>query len=126
MKTICLDSSGWIEIALDGPNAKKFAKALSAPMVVSVINIFEISKYITRETGADAAQEMLSFIQQYPVIDVTAELAASAADISLRYKLAMADSLIYATALTQNATLWTQDDDFKDLPSVRFFPKITS
>jgi predicted nucleic acid-binding protein len=126
MKTICLDSSGWIEIALDGPNAKKFAKALSAPMVVSVINIFEISKYITRETGADAAQEMLSFIQQYPVIDVTAELAASAADISLRYKLAMADSLIYATALTQNATLWTQDDDFKDLPSVRFFPKIIS
>jgi predicted nucleic acid-binding protein len=35
-----------------------------------------------------------------------------------------ADSLIYATALRHKATLWTQDEDFEDLPNVRYFPKI--
>ena len=126
MKAVCLDSSGWIEIVLDGPNAKKFAKALSAPLIVSSISIYEIARYTTREVGEDASQALLAFIQQYPVVDVTAELALAASDLGSRYKLAMADSLIYATALTHNATLWTQDDDFQDLPHVKFFPKIQS
>ena len=35
----------------------------------------------------------------------------------------MADSLIYATSLAHNAVLWTQDDDFKNLPHVKYYPK---
>ena len=35
-------------------------------------------------------------------------------------------ALIYATTRHQNSTLWTQDADFKDLPHVRYFPKIQS
>ena len=33
----------------------------------------------------------------------------------------MADSIILATALANNATVWTQDDDLEGLDSVRYF-----
>ena len=53
------------------------------------------------------------------VIDLDTALAIEAS----RHRLALADSLIYATTLRYNATLWTQDEHFKDLPQVRYFPK---
>jgi predicted nucleic acid-binding protein len=127
MKPICLDSSAWIEIAEDGPNAKAFAKALSSqPLIVSSINLYEIAKYITREAGESDSQELVAFIKQYDIIDVSETIALSASELSVRCKLAMADSLIYATTLAHKATLWTQDADFKGLPHVKYFPKIKS
>jgi predicted nucleic acid-binding protein len=65
----------------------------------------------------------LAFIRNYPVIAITEDLALYAADLSAIHQLAMADALIYATALANNATLWTQDVDFKGLPNVRYFTK---
>ncbi len=126
MKAICLDSSGWIEIAEGGPNAEAFAEALqpSQTLLSSVISLHEVSKYVTREAGEADAQEVLAFIRNYPVIALTDDLALHAAELSALHQLAMADALIYATTLANNATLWTQDADFKDLPDVRYFPKI--
>ena len=125
MKAICLDSSGWIEIARGGPNAQAFAKALqpSHSILSSTISLYEVSKYLTREAGEVNAGELLAFIRNYPVIAVTEDLALRAAELSARHKLAMAHSLIYATSLAQNAILWTQDDDFENLPHVKYFPK---
>ena len=124
MKTICLDSSGWIEIAEEGPNAIAFSEALaSQDIIVSSINLYEISKYITREAGESDAQKLVSFIRQYEVIAVSEGIALSAADLSVRHQLAMADALIYATVVTHKATLWTQDADFEGLPHVKYFPK---
>lgn len=40
-----------------------------------------------------------------------------------RHRLPLADSLFFATARRHAATLWTQDEHFKDLPEVRYFPK---
>ena len=91
-----------------------------------MISLYEVSKYVTREAGEADAQEVLAFIRNYPVIAVTEDLALHAADLSAIHQLAMADALIYATALANNATLWTQDVDFKDLPDVLYFPKIKS
>lgn len=125
MSPICLDSSGWIEITHAGANAAAFAEALTAaaPVVVSTISLYEIARYTTRVAGEAAAGELLAFLQQHAVIPVTPEIATLAATLGIRHQLAMADALIYATAQNQNATLWTQDADFKDLPHVRYFPK---
>jgi predicted nucleic acid-binding protein len=57
------------------------------------------------------------------VIEIDSEIAVAAADLAIKHKLPLADSLIYAITLAKKATLWTQDDDFKDLPRVRYFPK---
>ena len=35
----------------------------------------------------------------------------------------MADSIILATARANNATLWTQDDDFEGLDDVKYIAK---
>jgi predicted nuclease of predicted toxin-antitoxin system len=35
----------------------------------------------------------------------------------------MADSIIFATAQSFQAIIWTQDEDFKGLPAVVFLPK---
>lgn len=126
MKPICLDSSGWIEMAIDGPNAKLFAKSLAskAPLLVSTVSLYEISKYVAREVDAEASETLIDFIRQHTIVDITPDLALTAATISASHKLAMADALIYATALLHKATLWTQDDDFKGLAHVKYFPKI--
>jgi len=38
-------------------------------------------------------------------------------------KLPLADSVILATARMHNATIWTQDEDFKGLEGVRYVSK---
>lgn len=45
-----------------------------------------------------------------------------AAKVSLKYKLPMADSIIYTTAKQFDATVWTQDIDFESLPNVNYIP----
>jgi predicted nucleic acid-binding protein len=35
----------------------------------------------------------------------------------------MADCLLLATARTMDATLWTLDSHFKDIPGVKYFEK---
>ena len=71
---------------------------------------------------ANEAQALKAIAQmkQGLVVDVTEDVALSAALISLKHKLPMADSLIYATARANGATLWTQDDHFSDLPGVKY------
>lgn len=125
MSLICLDTSGWIEITHDGANARKFAKALSsaAPVIVSTISLYEIARYTARVAGEAASGELVSFLHQHTITPVSTEIATLAATLGARHRLAMADALIYATAQHQNATLWTQDADFKGLPKVKYFPK---
>jgi predicted nucleic acid-binding protein len=57
------------------------------------------------------------------LVDLTPSLALSAAVLSDQLKLPMADSLILATTRAHDATLWTQDEHFKDLSSVNFISK---
>ncbi|MBI3169417.1 MAG: PIN domain-containing protein [Chloroflexi bacterium] len=53
------------------------------------------------------------------IVDLDRQIAINAAKISNELKLAMADSIILATAQLHNATLWTQDEHFKDLDGVK-------
>jgi predicted nucleic acid-binding protein len=50
-------------------------------------------------------------------------IAIDAAQISRELKLAMADSIILATAHAYKATLWTQDEHFKDIDGVKYIEK---
>jgi predicted nucleic acid-binding protein len=50
-------------------------------------------------------------------------LAMDAATCGLTHQLPLADCVIYATARKFDATLWTQDVDFKPLDNVRFYSK---
>lgn len=125
MKTFSLDSSAWIEIAHNGTNAQAFLKAAGdlSNVIVSTITLYEVWKYTVTHTDEARARQLIDLLQQGQVIPPDSTISITAAQISIKYKTAMADSLIYATALAHNATLWTQDDDFKGLPQVKYFPK---
>ncbi len=120
-----VDSSGWIEYLGDGPNADFFAKAVTdaSRLVVPTISIFEVCRWVRRELGERRAVEAMALMQQGHVLELDATLAMSAARLSLDLKLPMADSIILASARANNATLWTQDDDFKGMDGVKYVAK---
>ena len=126
MNVHCFDTSALVEITHAGLNAAKFAQALAKAetVIISTVSIYEIARYTTHAAGETATEEILAFLHQYRITPVTAEIAELAATLAPRHKLAMADAIIYATTKTQNATLWTQDEDFEGLPHVKYYPKI--
>jgi len=125
MKPVCLDSSAWIEIAHNGVNAKVFLKALGdmGGVIVSTITLYEVWKYTAINADETRANQIIEMLQQGTIVPPDSEISLSAAQLSTRHKTAMADSLIYATALAHKATLWTQDNVFEGLPAVKYFPK---
>jgi predicted nucleic acid-binding protein len=116
-----VDSSAWLEYFADTGAAARFEAALedTKNLVVPVITIYEVFKKVLWERGEDEALTAASQMHAGTVIDLNPPLAMAAA----RYRLPLADSIIYATAVQCGATLWTQDERFKDLPGVRYFPK---
>ena len=116
-----VDSSGWLEYFTDSDRASLFAPAIedTAKLLVPVITIYEVCKKVLRDRGENDALQIASIMQAGQVIDLDCALALEA----MRFPLPLADSLIYATAMRHGATLWTQDEHFKTLPHVRFFPR---
>ena len=120
-----VDSSGWLEYFAAGTNADFFAPAIRAvsELLVPSISLYEVFKRILQQRTESEALRAAALMMQGSVVDLTAPIALNAAVLSLRGRLPMADSLMLATAQAFNATLWTQDADFEDLPGVRYIQK---
>ena len=121
-----LDSSAWLAFFADEDGAENFADVLEAPaeLIVPTVVVYEVFKVLLRESGDDDALKAYAAMSQGQIVEIRSRLAVeAAARLSLQYRLPMEDSMIFATAQMADATLWTQDADFKDLPGVRFFPK---
>ncbi len=115
-----VDSSGWLEYLADTDRAAWFTEPIedTENLIVPVISIYEVCKKVLRERGENEALQVASVMQSGRVVDLDAALAVEA----IRHRMPLADSIIYATALRFRATVWTQDEDFKELPNVRFYP----
>ncbi|MCG3155686.1 MAG: tRNA(fMet)-specific endonuclease VapC [bacterium] len=120
-----VDSSGWLEYFAEGPNAAFFASAIenTAALIVSSISIYEVFKRVNQQRDEHAALRAAALMMQGQVIPLDTPIALSAARISLMLSLPMADSVILATARATGATLWTQDEHFKDIQAVRYVAK---
>lgn len=115
---ILLDSSGWIDVFTASRLAGRFIKELGGGWVVSTINLFEVYRKIARGSE-DQALEAIAYMQQGKVVDVSSTLALEAGDLSLRFHLGMADSIILATAYQQRVPLLSKDSDFSQIPGCR-------
>ena len=122
---IIVDSSGWLEYFADSVNADNFADAIQdvQNLVVPTITLYEVFKKILIEKDETAALMIVGHMKQGLVVDLNDELSISAAMLGKKHKLALADSIILATALKNNALVLTQDADFKDIESVQYFEK---
>ena len=116
-----VDSSGWLEYFADTERAEFFAPAIEdiANLIVPTICIYEVFKKVFRERGENDAIQIASMMQAGKAVDLDGSLAIEAG----RLPLPLADNIIYTTAMQHEATLWTQDEHFKDLPGVRFLAK---
>ena len=115
-----VDSSGWVEFMGDGPLAEKFAPYFEREehLLVPVIVLYEVYKKLLSAQGSTAADRFLSVVLRARLVPIDERLALLAARISLDRRLAMADAMIYATALVAGAHLITSDSHFQGLAEV--------
>ena len=119
-----VDSSGWLEYFAGTERMELFAPAIENvdSLIVPVITIYEVVKKFKRERGEADAFRAAEAMRLGRMIDVDLSLVLDA----VNHLLPLADSLIYATALRHNAILWTQDEHFSGMPSVRYFTKLSA
>ena len=117
-----VDTSGWIEYFFGGPNASYFAPPIedTEQLLVPVVCLYEVFKKVSSVADNARALRCVAQMKQGQVVVLGEEIALCAAAISLKHKLPMADSFIYATAQLAGAAVWTQDTDFSGLPGVNY------
>ena len=120
-----VDTCGWLEYIADSVNAVNFEKAILniEELIVPTIVIYEVFKKIVNDYDEDKALMITAHMKLGKVVDFDEATAIYAAKISSEKKLAMADSIIYATAERYGAVVYTQDDHFSKLKNVKYFKK---
>ncbi len=118
-----VDSSGWIEYFIDGPLADRFEPHLSdlSAVITPTIVMYEVYRVIRRERSEAEATAAVAQMQKTRVADLDQFLALTAADLGLSHQLAMADAIVYATAIVNHSELVTADGDFEGLAGVTVY-----
>jgi uncharacterized protein len=117
-----VDTSAWIEWICGSAVRENVGRELpeNNEWVVPTIVQYELARWLTSEAATVSA---IAFSAQLIVEPLDTELATKAVDYANRHGLAMADSIIYATAMDSDADLLTCDARFVELPRVRYLPK---
>lgn len=120
--TTVVDSCGWISWLAADSHAEAWAPYLTDPeaILVPTIVLCEVVRWMQRERGEAAAIVVAGHLQQCRVEPLAAHVALLAARLGLQHRLAMADALVYAHALTEDARLLTMDAQFAGLAGVEF------
>lgn len=119
-----VDSSIWIAYAIDG-ECKNIIDSHDS-FSISVLSLFELKKRLLKDGLPDIeVANVLSLVKKRVsfILDVSESLAELAAEISVKHNLPAIDSIIYATALGNNAELLTLDNDFRGLSNAVVFEK---
>ena len=122
---ILVDSSGWLEFLADGPLAGQYAAHLKdlELVVTPTIVVYEVYKTMKRLRNEEDALLAAAQIGKTRIVPLTDTVALTAADVSLAHRLAMADAIVYATALIEGVKMVTSDADFAGLPGVTYLKK---
>lgn len=120
-----VDSCGWLEYIADGPNAAFFEPVLSdvTTLIVPSITVYEVCKRVLLQSGTAFAVRAVNAMNRGIVVHLDAKNMQLAAIASVRYKLAMADAIIWQTAQLHQAQLFTQDADLIAVPGVQYRAK---
>jgi predicted nucleic acid-binding protein len=121
-----VDTSAWIEGFIAGrhnPTVKRELPPRDRCVVPTIVQ-FELGKWAARNLDEKQAAGVIAYTTRCLVVDLDTKIALNAAELGREYKLAMADAIIYATALHLGADLLTCDAHFKGLDRVIYFPPL--
>ena len=121
-----VDSSGWIEVFTNGPQAECFLEVFDdeKSLIVPSITVFEVFKWVLREHSEAQAIQAIAVMQRGKIVDLDASIAIPAAQLSHALRLPMADIIILTTARQHQARLYSMDADFKGLADVELILKV--
>ena len=122
---IVIDSSFWIEFFIGTKNGAKIISLLENEdeILVPAIVITEVYKKFLNDSTIEIATSILRKLSTFKIVTFDYELSVLSATLSKEYKLPLADSIIYATAMKHNAEIYTFDKHFENLPNVKYFQK---
>ena len=87
---------------------------------VSSIVLHELYALILKHEGAGEADTRLQLLKEtYTIVDVTTTIAKVSAKLREEHSLALAPSIIAATALEGDGLLWTDDSRFERIPELK-------
>jgi len=116
-----VDSSGWLEYLTASAKEALFEPYLENPkntLIIPTIVLYEVRKKLLSGQLKTAADWFVSEAMRHTMIYLDERIALDAASISLQFRMAMADAIIYATAVAENAQVVTGDAHFANLPGV--------
>ena len=120
-----VDTSAWLEWLSDTALGRRVGPDLpqTEAWIVPTIVQYELARWLAREVSEDAADRTIAFSNQCVVTPLDTRLAVRAAEIAKDHALAMADAIVYATAIEMGADMLTCDAHFAELPRVVHFAK---
>ncbi|MFB3879643.1 MAG: type II toxin-antitoxin system VapC family toxin [Armatimonadota bacterium] len=119
-----VDSVGWLAFFKGEALARQYRPHLlrHADVLCPTVVLYEVCRHMEVEAGRQAAATVAAQLLRAQVVPLDAALATSAARVGIAHRLAMADAIIYATALAFQAELVTSDAHFQGLPLVTYYP----
>jgi predicted nucleic acid-binding protein len=120
-----VDTSAWLEWLSDSALGRKVGLELpqQGAWIVPTIVQYELARTLGREVSEDVADQTIAFSNACVVTPLDTRIAVQAAEIARDRVLAMADAIIYATAIAMGADLLTCDAHFAKLPHAVYFAK---
>jgi predicted nucleic acid-binding protein len=120
-----VDTSAWVEWLIDSDLGRQLVAQLPDQdhWIVPTVVQYELSRWLTREVSEEAAASAIAFSGECRVALLDTSIAIRAAEVANAHGLAMADAIIYATALEAGADLLTCDAHFSGLPGVVHFAR---
>jgi predicted nucleic acid-binding protein len=120
-----VDTSAWIEGFIGGKQNPTIRRELPPreQCIVPTLVQYELAKWSARNLTEEQAAAVIAYTTQCTVVDLDTSIALNAAEQALQHNLAMADAIIYATAMQANADLLTCDAHFEGLERVVYLPK---
>jgi len=120
-KRVLVDSSGWLEYLTADTKKLLFEPYLvdaKKTLIVPTIVLYEVRKKLLVERQKTAADWFVSEALRHIVVPLDERIALDAPNYSIQFRIALADAIIYTTAVVENARLVTGDAHFANLPNV--------
>jgi predicted nucleic acid-binding protein len=123
-----VDTSAWIEWTTGSELGLRMEPHLPTwgDWLVPTVVQYELARWARRVSGEKAAEDIVAFSSQGVLAPLSSPLAQRAAALSISARLAMADAVIYATAIERGAEILTCDAHFQKLDKVIYFAKMDS